>query len=151
MFRLANAEWALQFGDASLAFLEQRAQRHWYQRESVGQLFTRDLTNPVVILDKATQLKPRRSSWNSVTFDSDEAMQQRETLLRQGYYCVGLWHTHPEAKPLPSGADMRLAADHANAARIVLNGLVFVIVGNQSFPTGWFIGVHDGATIFQAT
>ncbi|WP_202636351.1 Mov34/MPN/PAD-1 family protein [Rugosibacter aromaticivorans] len=149
LFKLVNADWEMSFGMAATIILEKHAQRRWYQRESVGQLFTRDLTKPVIVLDVATVLKSRRSSWASVTFDTDEAMRQREDMLRQGLYCVGLWHTHPEAEPKPSGTDDRLAADHAEAARLLINGLVFVIVGNSPFPFEWYIGVHDGTTLHR--
>jgi proteasome lid subunit RPN8/RPN11 len=86
----------------------------------------------------------------SVTIDADEAMAQRRELLAQGYYCIGLWHTHPAKKCEPSGQDRRLASDHALAARSVLNGLAFVIVGDRPFPDGWYIGVHDGTEFHRA-
>jgi len=144
LYRLAGADWDLAFTESATAVLSRHAQRRWYQRESVGQLFSSDLTRQSVLVEAATELRPRGASWASVTFDFEEAREQREELYRKGMYCVGLWHTHPESCPVPSGADARLAADHAQAARPVLNGLVFVIVGNKPFPSGWYVGVHDG-------
>lgn len=149
-FQLENAQWCLRFSEVAAAFLESRAQRRWLQRESVGQLFTSDLTQSVVTIVEATLLKPRRASWSGVSFDADEALSQREAMLRKGMYCVGLWHTHPEPTPTPSGTDTRLAADHAQAALQVLNGLVFVIVSNQPFPVGWYVGVHDSNSFLRA-
>lgn len=149
-FRVAGAEWELRFTESVIALLWSRAQRRWYQRESVGQLFSSDLTGRVIVIDCASVLRPKRSGWSSVTFDFDEATSQRNSLFREGKHCVGLWHTHPEANPTPSGTDARLAADHAQAARPVLNGLVFAIVGNRSFPRGWNVAVHDGMMFHQA-
>lgn len=149
-FALAGAAWSLRLEGEALKMLSGRAQRHWYQRETVGQLFTRDLTQPEIVISEATTLKPTWSSWSGVKFDVAEAMQQREQLLNKQLFCVGLWHTHPERHCSASPTDARLAADHASAARPVLNGLVFVIVGNQPFPAGWYVGVHDGARFHPA-
>lgn len=149
-FSLMGAEWDMRFKASAVSILQSKSQRLYRSRESVGQLFTPDLTTPTIVIAAATQLKPRRASWSSVTFDPDEAMQQREDLLLKGLHCIGLWHTHPEPTPEPSGTDERLAADHARAAISVLNGLAFVIVGNQSFPTGWYVGFHDGNQFYRA-
>lgn len=149
-FALAGASWHLRIEGDALKLLSRRAQRRWYQREAVGQLFTRDLTQPIIIVDEATVLKPTWSSWSGVGFDIAEAVQQREQVLKNSLHCVGLWHTHPERNCAPSPTDAKLAADHAKAARPVLNGLVFVIVGNQSFPNGWYVGVHDGTKFHRA-
>jgi proteasome lid subunit RPN8/RPN11 len=149
-FALAGADWTLSFSRASIAFLEEHKQRRWFQRESVGQLFSRDLTAGPVCIDEATLLKPAKSSRASVTLDLDAATSQRNRMLSDGLHCVGLWHTHPEPQPSPSGMDARLAADHALAARSVLNGLCFVIVGTKPFPDGWFVAVHDGDCFHRA-
>jgi proteasome lid subunit RPN8/RPN11 len=146
LFALPGAEWSLKFSNQVVVKLDGRTQRRWYQRESVGQLFSSDLISPVICVDLATSLKPKRSSSSSVTFDTDEAIRQREEQLVEGRYCIGMWHTHPEPSPEPSGTDTQLASDHAKAARPVLNGLVFVIVGNVAFPQSWYVSVHDGKT-----
>jgi hypothetical protein len=144
-FKLPGGEWQLSFSSACIQLLEKHSQRRWYQKESVGQLFTKHLFGLTVRVDKATVLTPKMSSRTGVTFDAFEAMYQRSVLLADGYHCIGLWHTHPAVASEPSRQDECLAADHAIAARSVLNGLAFVIVAEQAFPTGWYIGLHDGA------
>ncbi len=143
-FFIQDALWHLTFTEDTVKFLRGHAQVRWLQKESVGQLFTRDLTGSEINISSATRLKPRRASSARVTFDPEEAIRQREAGLAQGLYCVGFWHTHPEKYPSPSGNDERLAKDHAEAARPVLNGLVFLIVGNKPEITDWYLGVHDG-------
>jgi proteasome lid subunit RPN8/RPN11 len=130
--------------------MQSRSQRWYRSKESVGQLFAADLTTPTIVIAAATVLTAKRAAWSSVSFDPDEAMQQRLEMVPKGLYCVGLWHTHPEPSPKPSGTDERLAADHARAALPVLNGLAFVIVGNQPFPSGWYVAFHDGAAFCRA-
>ena len=149
-FSLPGAAWSLRFEDAAVSALQSKAQRWHRSKESVGQLFAPDLTAPTIVIAAATLLKARLASWSSVTFDPDEAMRQRKELVLQSLHCIGLWHTHPEAMPTPSGTDEHLAADHARAAISVLNGLAFVIVGSQPFPTGWYVGFHDGTNLYRA-
>lgn len=149
-FALPGAEWSLQFDEAAVSMLQRRMQRWSRSKESVGQLFTNDLTASTIVISKVTSLKARHASWSSVAFDPIEAMRQRQDLLQEGLYCIGLWHTHPEAMPTPSGTDERLAADHARAAISVLNGFTFVIVGNRPFPEGWYVGFHDTARFLKA-
>ena len=149
-FALPSASWSISFTATTIKFMEGHSQRRWINKESVGQLFTKDLTQSLVVVDLATRLKPRRSSWASVTFDPEGAMAEREKFFKEGLHCIGLWHTHPEPIPVPSGRDATLAADHAVAASSVLNGLGFVIVGNQPFPDGWYIGFNDGREFHKA-
>lgn len=149
-FALPGAEWDLQFDEDVVSMLQGRMQRWSRSKESVGQLFTNDLMASTIVISRATLLKARHASWSSVTFDPVEAMRQRQDLLQHGLYCIGLWHTHPEAAPTPSGTDERLAADHARAAISVLNGLAFVIVGNRPFPDAWYVGFHDMTRFHKA-
>ncbi|MBY0504419.1 MAG: Mov34/MPN/PAD-1 family protein [Bryobacteraceae bacterium] len=125
-------------------------QKKWRQPETVGQLFSPDLTSPTVHISEASVLTRVRASRTSVTFDPDEAVEQRNSKLGEGLHCIGLWHTHPEAAPRPSGTDERLAADHAGAAASILNGLCFVIVGTGTSSENWYVGIHDGK-MFHAT
>jgi integrative and conjugative element protein (TIGR02256 family) len=147
---LPGAAWDLHIDKSVVAMLQSKSQRSFKSKEAVGQLFAADLTNSTIVVSAATQLTPRRSSRASVTFDSDEALQQRHDRLAKGLYCIGLWHTHPELAPEPSMTDGRLAADHAQAAASILHALAFIIVGTRSFPDGWYVGFHDGNVFHRA-
>lgn len=149
-FLLSGATWSLRFSDEALRAMRSGAQRRWFHRETVGQLFTSDLTTEEVVVDAATKLRPVWAARSGVRFNGQEALAQREELLASGLHCVGLWHTHPEPECLPSPTDTLLAADHAGAARANLNGLVFVIVSNQPAPRGWFVAIHDGRRFHRA-
>lgn len=130
--------------------MKDKRQKLWHQRETVGQLFSPDLTSTTIHISEASVLTRVKSSRASVTFDPDEAAEQRSSKLVQGLYCVGLWHTHPEPIPTPSGTDQRLASDHASAAHAVLNGVCFVIVGTAMPPESWYVAVHDGKIFHPA-
>ncbi|WP_461502927.1 hypothetical protein [Rhodoferax sp.] len=83
-FALPGAEWSLQFDEAAVSMLQRRMQRWSRSKESVGQLFTNDLTASTIVISKVTSLKARRASWSSVAFDPIEAMRQRQDLLQEG-------------------------------------------------------------------
>lgn len=149
-FAIPGASWKLQFSKEAVTFINSHRQKSWFQRETVGQLFSPDLTGSVISISEATVLTRVKGSRTSVTFDPNEVANERDTKFGQGLYCVGIWHTHPEPVPTPSRTDERLAGDHALAAKSVLNGLCFVIVGTAPSPGGWYVSIHDGHT-FHAT
>jgi proteasome lid subunit RPN8/RPN11 len=149
-FILSGASWNIRFSEQATAFMNTYRQKRWHQREAVGQLFSPDLTTPTIHISEASILRRVKASRTSVTFDPDEAEEQRVSKLAEGLYCIGLWHTHPEPAPTPSGTDERLASDHARVASSVLNGLCFVIVGTAMSSEGWYVGVHDGKVFHSA-
>jgi len=116
----------------------------------VGQLYCRDLTAGSIVIERATTLPRSRASYASVQFNPEAAAAERAELFKDGWHCVGLWHSHPEAFPRPSTTDALLAADHARAAATHLNGLLFAIIGTRPVPDGLSVWVHDGSKFWQA-
>ncbi|MCP5285460.1 MAG: Mov34/MPN/PAD-1 family protein [Burkholderiaceae bacterium] len=143
-FRLPDATWTLEFSAEVLRTLGERAQNHRWSKESVGQLYTRDLTSARVLVDTATVLKPTLATRARVRFDTAAAELERRTMFDRGLHCVGLWHTHPESSPAPSSEDRALARDHARAAASQVSGVVFAIVGTIPLPAGLKVWVDNG-------
>lgn len=148
-FGLHGGGWTLKFSSSSLQSLKQYQQRGWLSKESVGQLYSFDLTTDVVTVDKISVLRPKWSGAFGVKLDIRDANQERKCFFEQGLHCIGLWHSHPQACPEPSSQDVKLAANHAEAARPNLSGIVFVILGYASFPTGLGVWVHDGKAMIR--
>jgi hypothetical protein len=149
-FRIPEASWTLEFTPQSLDALTKRVQKKWWSKESVGQLYTRDLTQDRILVDSVTTLGPKRAAFARVRFDPKRAMAEREDLFAGGLHCVGFWHSHPEDQPHPSWEDLVMARDHAQAAVPQLAGLVFVIVGRLPFPAGLGVWVDDGERLWEA-
>ena len=143
-FRLPGAAWSLEISNEGLAVLKSHVQRGWLKREIVGQLYARDLTAEIVVVEVVTKLPAQWSAFTSVGFDLRDAEAERERLFEQGLHCLGFWHTHPEPIPHPSGTDLQMAADHANASESLFSGLLFLIVGKAPFPRGLGVWFHDG-------
>lgn len=143
-YQLHGAKWRLTFSPAALEVLKSNVQRVAFSKESVGQLYSRDLTVANIEICHATKLRPLLAGFARVQFEPRSAMAERQVMLARGLHCVGLWHTHPEAVPVPSLEDRKLAKDHALAAKPNLAGLVFAIVGHAQLPRGLQVWVHDG-------
>lgn len=149
-YQVARAHWKLEIPGPVALFFSQHSQRAWNAKESVGQLYSRDLTTDTIVINEATLLKPAWSRRARVQFAPSTAMAERKKMFSKGLHCIGLWHSHPEPVPSPSREDLELATDYASAAQKQLNGIVFAILGTASFPSGLAIWVHDGTLLHEA-
>jgi proteasome lid subunit RPN8/RPN11 len=147
--QLPGASWKLEFADHVLELMSRHIQKSRFSRESVGQLYARDLTAPVVQVAHATKLQPSCAAWARVQFNMRQAGREREELFRTGWHCVGFWHTHPEPRPTPSAEDLAFAREHARGARPEVSGLVFAILGNHAVRDSLRVWFDDGYTLRQ--
>ncbi|WP_322997095.1 Mov34/MPN/PAD-1 family protein [Castellaniella sp.] len=150
-YQVARARWKLDIPEHVALFLSQHSQRAWNAKESVGQLYSRNLTTDTIVIDEATLLRPAWSRRARVQFAPSAAMAERKKMFSMGLHCVGLWHSHPESVPSPSHEDLELATDYAVAAKRQLRGIVFAILGTAPFPAGLAIWVHDGIKLYEAS
>jgi integrative and conjugative element protein (TIGR02256 family) len=138
----------------SVAVLEHfnayRQTRFWH-REAGGLLFARIAGN-VITIEEATGPRPtdRRSRYS---YQGDRHAEQREIDQRHplGLHYVGDWHTHPEPRPSPSGADDRAMINRIGASKHQLQSFLFAIVGTAAFPSGLALALHDGCTRLDLT
>ncbi|MFV9475179.1 Mov34/MPN/PAD-1 family protein [Advenella sp. RU8] len=149
-YQIARAQWKLEVPEHVTQFLAQHVQISRKGTESVGQLYSRNLTSDTIIVDKATLLKPARTQRTRVQFPPGSAMAERKNMFTKGLHCIGLWHSHPEPIPTPSHEDLELASDYAHAAKRQLSGIIFAILGTAPFPTGLAIWIHDGLILHEA-
>lgn len=151
-FAIPGAQWRLVFSDEVLNTLSAHVQRGRHTNESVGQLYVASLLSREIVLQTATVLRPKAAGRTKVVLDKVAVDAERKKTFEAGLHCVGLWHTHPEPYPHPSSDDGALAEEAAQAAgKAELAGFVFVIVGTVPFPSGLFVGVHDGKQMHRAT
>jgi hypothetical protein len=57
-YQVARARWKLEIPGHVALFLSQHTQCARNAKESVGQLYSRDLTTDTIVIDEATLLKP---------------------------------------------------------------------------------------------
>lgn len=149
-YKLPGALWCLQFSAVALRTLRAHVQRKAGSRESVGQLYSRDLTPDCIVIEEATVLTPTWAAWARVRFDPRLAAAERVSKFENGLHCIGLWHSHPEPLPSPSDEDKAFAREHALAASGQLAGLIFAIVGSRLMPDGLRVWIDDGEFLRMA-
>jgi integrative and conjugative element protein (TIGR02256 family) len=125
----------LVFTEGALAKMQAFAQRHWSQPEAGGVLLGRfllDSTDIAVDDVTAPQPKDRRtrfSFFRSKQHNLVARAKWQESRSTAAY--LGLWHTHPEPDPNPSGVDRQ---DWERAVALDTfegNRLFFPIVGTH--------------------
>lgn len=146
-YHLSGESWRLQFTPDVISILSADAQVSPDAPESVGQLYSRDLTRPILLVERATKLPTSMASRTKVKFDPKQAFEERKQLFKDGLHCVGIWHTHPEPYASPSGEDKVLARDYAQSARVQVPGIVFAIVGTVPYPHGLRVWFDDGNSL----
>lgn len=85
------------------------AQRSWYQNEAGGVMLGRHLLeSDDVVVDEVTtpQNKDKRSRFGFFRSTNHNLVaQEKWKLSDETLAYLGLWHTHPEDDPTPSGVD----------------------------------------------
>lgn len=115
--------------------MQAHAQRSWWQAEAGGALLGRHLIDSEdLVVDEVTtpQKQDRRSRFSFFRSRQHGVVARARWAARDSTMAyLGLWHTHPEQDPSPSGVDRR---DWENAmAHDVFEGnrLFFSIVGTD--------------------
>lgn len=150
-YALPNASWRLEIGPTALALLAAWRQTGFWSKESVGQLYSADLSGPVVKVAVVTRTAARWAARAGVQLDLQAARRERSEQFAKGLHCLGLWHSHPQDVPEPSPVDRVLANDHAKAGQPAFAGMVFAIIGRAEFPAGLGIWIADGKELWPAT
>lgn len=150
-YQIPGASWAMQFSEDVLSELDKYVQTGWSRRnESVGQLYAKDVTKDEIIISVATRSPSKFAYPTAVRLNLQEVKNERCQMFDKGYHCVGLWHTHPQAVPVPSMEDIALAKNHALASMDAFQGLLFLIRGTDPLPMGLGVWIHDGVSLIKA-
>lgn len=134
VFRV-SATRRLIFVDEAVKQLRAHSQRSWWQTEAGGALLGRHLLDSEnIVVDEVTtpQKQDRRSRFSFFRSKQHSVIAQARWVARDSTMAyLGLWHTHPERDPTPSGVDRQ---DWENAlAKDCFEGdrLFFPIVGTD--------------------
>ncbi|WP_370661252.1 Mov34/MPN/PAD-1 family protein [Massilia oculi] len=130
-----TAEQRLIITEEAVAQMLKFAQHSWYQTEAGGVLLGRHLLESEhVVIDEVTtpQRQDKRSRFGFFRSTSHHQLAQRKwELSKETLAYLGLWHTHPEDDPSPSGVD-RHDWERAVATHTYHGGrLYFPIVGRK--------------------
>ena len=137
------------FSDSCLEVLSAHRQRSCLSREIGGQLFARFNLDHVLI-DRATLT---RGKWSRFSFWPDREAERRDirSLFAEGLHFVGDWHTHPEPQPTPSRPDTTKMQEVFQQSVHELKVMLLVIVGQDEFPAGLYVGAVTAGGVRQLT
>lgn len=132
-----------------LDYMYAHAQRRLWRKEAGGEVYAVDPHAHSLIITTATgpNLGDRRAR-HFFNPDVEVATRDRERQFAKGLHAVGLWHTHPEARPAPSGRDRRTTEEYMEAFRGDRDGYLMLILGNRGNPPNlvvWSAGKSDGS------
>ncbi len=140
-----NTRYVL-FTEQVLTHMYAHAQRRVWQKEAGGEIFSSEPDTGGLIITAATGPNPsdyrRRCSWNPNIKASDRNRQIEFTFNR---HAVGLWHTHPENSPSPSGRDQTTTWEYLNAFCGDRSRYLMVIIGNRGKIPGMAVWVASCA------
>lgn len=120
------------FSVVVLAHMYGNAQRRVWQKEAGGQIFSPNPHESEVLVTSATGPYPEDQrnrhrfipNIRRIRFD---AMQS----FTEGMHSIGLWHTHPEAKPSPSSMDEATTREYLAGHSAEMAGFLLVTLGNE--------------------
>lgn len=121
------------------------AQHRWWQREAGGVLLGRHLLDSHdLVVDEVTapQSADRRSRFGFFRSKRHEALARDRWAQQAGTGAyLGLWHTHPEADPTPSGVDRQDWAQAVSSDGFDGDRLFFPIIGTSRIRV-WTLSRH---------
>lgn len=120
------------FTENVLKHMYKHAQRGLFKTEAGGEIYSSTPYYSSLVVDDVAGPHPRdRRSRYSFNPDVEATTQARSAKYEQGRHAVGLWHTHPEKCPTPSGTDKSTTEHYLRAFNGERSRYLTVIVGNQ--------------------
>lgn len=134
-FQLADNRGNVIFEDEVLQHMYRHVQTRLGDREAGGQLFSLSPHVSEVVISVATgpHRRDKRARCQFVP-DLSSATRDRETQFAVGRHAVGLWHTHPEDNPYPSGLDCKSTREYLDAFNGEMDGFLLIIIGRSGNP-----------------
>lgn len=119
------------FTEGVLRHMYGYAQRKAVQTEAGGEIYSPRPYAPGLLVDTVTgpHRRDHRSRY-SYNPDAKAATQAREKEYERDRHAVGLWHTHPEPMPHPSGLDRTTTEDYLRSFAGKRFRYLSVIIGN---------------------
>jgi proteasome lid subunit RPN8/RPN11 len=132
------------FTEQALTHMYAHTQRWPWQKEAGGEIYAAAPDAAGLAITAATGPNPhdRRSrySWNP---DIRSADMDRQNQFALGRHAVGLWHTHPEPMPTPSGQDRQTTSEYLEAFQGDRGRYLMVVIGNRGTPPAMSVWVSS--------
>lgn len=138
------------FTESVLRHMYSHAQRRWYQREAGGEIYSPAPYSSSLLVDAVTGPHPKdRRARYSYNPDVASATRARDAEYEHGRHAIGLWHTHPESRPEPSGRDRATTEDYLDAFGDDRERYLTVIIGNHGETLGMTVWSAEKRGVWQ--
>ncbi|EEA3737620.1 hypothetical protein J5047_002837 [Salmonella enterica] len=125
-------------------------QIHCFSKESGGMLFSNNLNDSEVEINKITIPGPsdlRRR--NYFKLDEKKAKADITSLFKEGFHYLGDWHTHNEAVANPSGTDIRSIQDLFIKSGHTRPFFIMLIIPNKANISNCYLVAADGEKLHK--
>lgn len=135
IFLVPDSNTRIVIRSVALQHIYAYAQTRWHHSEAGGQIFSSTPHLSEIVVTQATgPHPPDKRSRHHFNPDPVAATNDRVTLFNQDLHAVGLWHTHPERNPSPSGPDHEATLKYLASFQGEMNGFLLLILGNSGTP-----------------
>ncbi|WP_427183783.1 Mov34/MPN/PAD-1 family protein [Bordetella bronchialis] len=120
------------FANDALGHMYAYSQRGCFSKEAGGELFARVIDGHRMVIVHASGPHPQdQRSRHSFVPDERAGAKERLRNYELGLHAVGLWHTHPEHVPVPSGRDRCTTEEYLSAFNGERDRYLMAIIGNR--------------------
>lgn len=131
-FRDSSIGVDFEFSDAVVAVLLLHRQKAIWNVERGGLLFANANVTDRVLIDSVSPPHSKdRATPFSLSLNPGRCKEEITAANEAGKWFVGYWHTHPERRPMISGADISAFSNNLKFKSLQLTALLAVIVGNS--------------------
>jgi integrative and conjugative element protein (TIGR02256 family) len=130
-----------------LEHMYEHIQRRLWHKEAGGEIYTIDPAARGLIVASATgPNKGDHRTRHSFNPNIEASKLDRDRQFALGLHAVGLWHTHPEPFPTPSGLDHKATEDYLRGFCGDRDRYFMVILGNSGDTPNMAVWVADQNT-----
>lgn len=120
------------FTESALRHMYGHAQRKWTQTEAGGEIYSPTPYSSRLLVDTVAGPHPKdHRSRHSYNPDVKTTTKARNGEFARDRHAIGLWHTHPEPRPSPSGQDRKTTEEYLRAFSNDRERYLSVIIGNR--------------------
>jgi integrative and conjugative element protein (TIGR02256 family) len=117
--------------ESALKYMYTFVQRNWRQTEAGGEIYSTTPCSPGLVIDTVTGPHPQdRRTRHSCNPDVEATTKARYEEFARDRHAVGLWHTHPEPAPSPSGQDRKTTEEYLKSFGNERDRYLSIIIGN---------------------